>query len=537
LIKIRPLVFIFFLACVFLHGLDVSSGGPLSKSQASMDVKHYFLDLRVDPHKKSISGTSTIQFILKEDTPVLEIDLYKNFTISGVSIDGTSLDFKHQENKVFIENLGFELFVLHKLEIKYGGRPPVAKRPPWDGGFTWEKSQSGDPWVGVSCQGNGAYIWYPCKEHPSDKADSADIKITAPDPVMAVSNGLLFSKQKTGGRWTTWHWKTKYPISTYNINFTLGNYEIVEKEGYVLDEPLKIIYYVLPEAKKGAMELLNMSEEYLNFYANHFGQYPWIKEKFGLVHAPYWGMEHQTINAYGNEYKKTKLGYDFILFHEMGHEWFGNYLSVADWSEFWIHEGFDTYAEALFVEEKYGWNKAVQFVKDRYKNNIKNEFPILMGEDGTSRHPSGNDVYYKGAHVLHTLRFLIGDKVFKSSIKEFVQMPKELGGNQTSTKEFIALVNENTNLDLQWFFDVYIYQNKLPVLNVKKTKEDKATFLDLWWENKDFEMPIEISYNALNGKVKRKLFINKNPIRIALLSNEQYVLDPEGWILFAKNYK
>ena len=161
---------------------------------------------------------------------------------------------------------------------------------------------------------------------------------------------MLISKNTNEERWTTWHWETKYPISTYNINITLGNFEVVEKEGYVLDEPLKIVYYVLPEAKKGAMDLLNMSEEYLNFYANYFGQYPWINEKFGLVHTPYWGMEHQTINAYGNNYKKTKLGYDFILFHEMGHEWFGNYLSVADWSEFWIHEGFDTYAEALFVE-------------------------------------------------------------------------------------------------------------------------------------------------------------------------------------------
>ena len=537
MITIRTLVFISFLTGVFLYGLDVRSGGPISKNQEAIDVKHYFLDLLVDPHKKSISGSSTIQFIINKDVPVLEIDLYKKLTVSGVSIDGTNLDFKHREHKVFVENPGIDLFSLHKLKIKYGGRPPIAKRPPWDGGFTWERSENGDPWVGVSCQGNGAYIWYPCKEHPSDKADSADIKITVPDPIMAVSNGLLISKNTNEERWTTWHWKTKYPISTYNINITLGNFEVVEKEGYVLDEPLKIVYYVLPEAKRGAVDLLNMSEEYLNFYANYFGQYPWINEKFGLVHTPYWGMEHQTINAYGNNYKKTKLGYDFILFHEMGHEWFGNYLSVADWSEFWIHEGFDTYAEALFVEEKYGWNKAVQFVKDRYKKNIKNEYPIIAGKNGTSKHPSGNDVYYKGAHILHTLRFLIGDKIFKSSIKEFVQMPKELGENQTTTKEFISLISENTNLDLQWFFDVYVYQNKLPVLNIMKTKEDMGTFLDLWWENKGFKMPIKISYSGINGKVNRKLFVNNQPTRIALLSDEKYVLDPEGWLLFTKNFK
>lgn len=530
-------IFVFFLSSVVVYSLDIYSGGPLSESQRSMDVKHYDLDLVVDPYKKSISGKSTIQFVLLENVSVLEIDLYKKLTVSGVFLDGMSLSFKHQNHKIFIQNPGFSLFELHSLEIKYGGAPPIAKRPPWDGGFTWKKSESGDPWVGVSCQGNGAYIWFPCKEHPSDKADSADIRITAPDPVMAVSNGLLISKKKKRGKWTSWHWKTKYPISTYNINFTLGSFNVVEKEGYVLDKPLKIIYYVLPEAKKGAIELLNLSEEYLNFYASHFGQYPWIKEKFGLVHAPYWGMEHQTINAYGNGYKKTKLGYDFILFHEMGHEWWGNYLSVPDWSEFWIHEGFDTYAEALFVEEKFGWEAAVQFVNERYKKNIKNEFPIVMGENGISKHPAGNDVYYKGAHVLHMLRYLIGDEVFKASLKEFVQMPKELDGNQTTTKEFISLINENTGLDLQWFFDAYLYQSALPVLNIKERKNGKKLFVDLWWENKSFKMPIDISYVGIDGKIERRLYINNAPTRIALIQNSQYKLDPDQWLLYTTTHK
>ena len=528
----KALFLTFFFAGTFLHGLDVYSGGVLSKNQAAMDVKHYGLDLMVDPYKKTISGTSTIKFVLLENVPFLEIDLFKKFTVSGVSVDGTSLDFKHQNHKIIIQNPGLGLFGLHSLKIKYGGRPPVAKRPPWDGGFTWEKSKDGAPWVGVSCQGNGAYIWYPCKEHPSDKPDSADIRITAPEPVMAISNGILISKEKKEGKWTTWHWKTGYPISTYNINFTLGNFETVEKEGYVLDKPLKIVYYVLPEAIEGAEELLDLSEEYLNFYANHFGQYPWIKEKFGLVHTPYWGMEHQTINAYGNGYKKTKLGYDFILFHEMGHEWWGNYLSVPDWADFWIHEGFDTYAEALFVEEKYGWVEAVRFVNERYKKNIKNEYPVVMGSNGTSKHPSGNDVYYKGAHILHTLRYLIGDEIFKETLKEYVQMPKEIGENQTTTKEFISLVNENTGLELQWFFDVYLYQNELPVLNVREEKDQNKLFLDIWWENKSFKMPIDISYIGIDGKINRRLSISNAPTRIALIQNNQYELDPDDWVLY-----
>ena len=262
-----------------------------------------------------------------------------------------------------------------------------------------------------------------------------------------------------------------------------------------------------------------------------------MKEKFGLVHTPYWGMEHQTINAYGNNYKKTKLGYDFILLHEMGHEWWGNYLSVADWSDFWIHEGFDTYSEALFIEEKFGWDKAVGFVKDRFKNNIKNEFPLIMGENGTSHHPSGNDVYYKGAHILHMLRYIIGDKVFKSSLKEFIEMPKKLGENQTSTTEFISLLNENTNSDLQWFFDIYLYNNELPVLNVKETKDKNHRFVDLWWKNKNFKMPVEISYDGIDGKIRRRLEINNEPKRIAFLMGSKYRLDPDSWLLFSKNQR
>ena len=532
--KSKSLTIILFSTGFFLYGLDAKSGGPLTMNQKAMDVKHYSLKLRIDPHTKSISGTVSILFSLKNNVRFFEIDLYKTFTVSGVSVNGTSLGFERKDHKIHIKNPGVDLLDLHQLEIKYGGRPPVAKRPPWDGGFTWERSESGDHWVGVSCQGNGAYIWFPCKEHPSDKADSAEVFITVPDPVMVVSNGLLISKSQLPDNWTEWHWKTKYPISTYNINVTLGNFEIAEKIGYVLDKPLKIIYYFLPEAKKGAQELITLSEEYLNFYANHFGQYPWIKEKFGLVHAPYWGMEHQTINAYGNNYKKTKLGYDFILFHEMGHEWWGNFLSVANWSDFWIHEGFDTYAEALFIEEKYGRNKAIGFVKDRYKKNIKNEFPIVIDEEGTSRHLSGNDVYYKGAHVLHMLRYLIGDKVFKSTLKEFIQMPKELENNQTSTKEFIALVNENTNSDFQWFFDIYLYQNNLPILNIRETKGQKYNFVDLWWENQSFKMPLEITYNGLNGQTRRKLEIGNEPKRLAFLTNSKYKLDPDSWLLFIK---
>jgi len=524
------LIYLIFLS--FGFSLDVYSGGKLSSNQAAMDVTHYTIKLKVDPYKQTISGIVNISFILIGKPDKIEIDLLDDFHVSGTAIDGMNLSFTHKNHKILIEYPGLDLFKTHYLEIKYSGKPPVAKNPPWDGGFTWEKSEDGHPWIAVSCQTNGAYIWYPCKDHPSDKPDGVDISITVPDPLTVAANGVIQSIHSEGDKWTTWHWRTEYPISTYNVNFTAGYFEVVERTGYILDKPLNMVYYVLPEKRDGAEGLLKDAEEYLNFYARNFGQYPWMKEKFGLVHTPYWGMEHQTINAYGNNYKKTKLGYDFLMFHEMGHEWWGNYLSVADWADFWIHEGFDTYAEALYIEEKFGKKTAKSFVNNRYKKNIQNEQAVVPERNTSTEYKTDNDVYYKGAHILHSLRYLIGDEVLRESLKEFIQMPKELPQNQTSTKEFISLIHNNSGQNNQWFFDQYLFKNDLPVLIVEEEIIKNKKFIDLWWENDGFKMPVEIRFESFDGERNRKLDLNNSPTRIAIPLKSDLLIDPENWLLY-----
>ena len=518
----------------FVYSLDVYSGGKLSSDQAGIDIENYDLKLRVDPYKKTIIGKAVIAFILIDRVNKIEIDLLNAYHVSGVAINNMNLSFSHKDHKLFIENPNLKIFKKHTLEIKYGGKPPIAIKPPWDGGFTWETSENGHPWVAVSCQANGAYIWFPCKEHPSDKANGLDLYITVPDPLSVAGNGLLQSVTPEEDNWSTWHWKTEYPISAYNVNFTAGYFEVVERTGYILDKPLKMVYYVLPEKSNGADQLLKDAEMYLNFYAKHFGQYPWIKEKFGLVHTPYWGMEHQTINAYGNDYKKTKLGYDFLMFHEMGHEWWGNYLSVADWSDFWIHEGFDTYAEALFVEEKYGEEASKNFIKNRYKKNIQNKKSVVPPLNTSTKYKTDNDVYYKGAHILHTLRYLIGEDVLRESLKEFINMPKELPQNQTSTKEFISLINENSEKEIQWFFDQYLYKSALPTLMIEKEFIKDKQYVDLWWEDEGFIMPLEISYQSFDGMRVRKLELRNSPTRIAIPATSKLIIDPDGWLLYQK---
>ncbi|MBT3945410.1 MAG: M1 family metallopeptidase [Candidatus Marinimicrobia bacterium] len=526
----KYLIYLIFLS--FGFSLDVYSGGKLSSNQAAMDVTHYTIKLKVDPYKQTISGIVNISFILIGKPDKIEIDLLDDFHVSGTAIDGMNLSFTHKNHKILIEYPGLDLFKTHYLEIKYSGKPPVAKNPPWDGGFTWEKSEDGHPWIAVSCQTNGAYIWYPCKDHPSDKPDGVDISITVPDPLTVAANGVIQSIHSEGDKWTTWHWRTEYPISTYNVNFTAGYFEVVERTGYILDKPLNMVYYVLPEKRDGAEGLLKDAEEYLNFYARNFGQYPWMKEKFGLVHTPYWGMEHQTINAYGNNYKKTKLGYDFLMFHEMGHEWWGNYLSVADWADFWIHEGFDTYAEALYIEEKFGKKTAKSFVNNRYKKNIQNEQAVVPERNTSTEYKTDNDVYYKGAHILHSLRYLIGDEVLRESLKEFIQMPKELPQNQTSTKEFISLIHNNSGQNNQWFFDQYLFKNDLPVLIVEEEIIKNKKFIDLWWENDGFKMPVEIRFESFDGERNRKLDLNNSPTRIAIPLKSDLLIDPENWLLY-----
>ena len=524
------MIYLIFLS--FGFSLDVYSGGKLSSNQAAMDVTHYTIKLKVDPYKQTISGIVNISFILIGKPDKIEIDLLDDFHVSGTAIDGMNLSFTHKNHKILIEYPGLDLFKTHYLEIKYSGKPPVAKKPPWDGGFTWEKSEDGHPWIAVSCQTNGAYIWYPCKDHPSDKPDGVDISITVPDPLTVAANGVIQSIHSEGDKWTTWHWRTEYPISTYNVNFTAGYFEVVERTGYILDKPLNMVYYVLPEKRDGAEGLLKDAEEYLNFYARNFGQYPWMKEKFGLVHTPYWGMEHQTINAYGNNYKKTKLGYDFLMFHEMGHEWWGNYLSVADWADFWIHEGFDTYAEALYIEEKFGKKTAKSFVNNRYKKNIQNEQAVVPERNTSTEYKTDNDVYYKGAHILHSLRYLIGDEVLRESLKEFIQMPKELPQNQTSTKEFISLIHNNSGQNNQWFFNQYLFKNDLPVLIVEEEIIKNKKFIDLWWENDGFKMPVEIRFESFDGERNRKLDLNNSPTRIAIPLKSDLLIDPENWLLY-----
>ncbi len=510
-----------------------SSGGKLTKNQKAMDVHHYNVKIEIDPNKKTLAGNVKIKFSLKKKAKKLEIDLLKTYSVSNVLINEMPMAFLRRGNKIIIDKNDLIVNQLHTVSLDYKGVPPVAQNPPWEGGITWAKSEDGYPWIGLSCQHEGAYIWFPCKEHPSDKPDSVDLYITVPEPLKVASNGLLEGIKKEEGRRETWHWKTKNPISTYNINFTIANFDLVTRRSYIKNEPIYMEYYVLPESKYGAEELLNKAEKYLTFYTETFGPYPWLNEKFGLVETPYLGMEHQTIIAYGNKYKETKMGYDALLFHEIGHEWWGNFLSVSDWSDFWIHEGFTTYSEALYIEKNFGVNAYHAFIQNTCKKNIKNQTPLVPKRPAKTDLVKGTEFYYKGAFVLHMLRYLVGYDNLIKTLKEYLYTPKP-NNNQTSTKEFIEYLEDNSKMELNWFFNQYVYSEKIPTLysRSKSYKKGQKQFVEIWWAEPRFPLPVEVRYKGTYAKENLQINIGEKPTGVSIPSESILEIDPKKWLLF-----
>lgn len=506
----RLVLFLFLYS--FAFSLDEYSGGRLSRYQKNMNVLSYAIHLNVNPENKTISGYVDIQLDVKDTLGrTIEFDLLDSYNVDGVYINGEQQRYIKKQNKVRINPNN--LFVENHVRIHYNGSPPEAKNPPWGGGFTWEKDTLGFPWIGVSCQTNGAHIWFPCIEHPSDEANEAELFITVEKPLVVAANGILIDTVSTGGK-TTWHWKTQYPISPYNINFTVGRFDIINKT-IELKNPTRLQYFVLPEHKDGSNYIIDEAEKYLHFYEQYFGPYPWTSEKFGMVETPYWGMEHQTIIAYGNRYKVKEPGYDFLLLHEMGHEWWGNYLTVHDWADFWIHEGVTIYAEALFLEDEFGIDAYHEFFKKTVRQKISNKKPIVPKRNATSKDVDGLDVYYKGAMVLHMLRFLEGKEKILTILNRALYSDKELPYNHITTNDFIEITQNETDKDYSWFFDTYLFSKRIPKLVVKNKK--------VYWEKPSYPMPIEIELT--NGKTI-KHFPNKEPIPNLLKA------DPNGWILF-----
>lgn len=501
------------------------SGGPLKPEQANMDVRHYTVSLDVSPENQSYAGYTEIRLDLKAASGDLLFDLDNNFTVSTVAVDGKKLSFTHENGLIRIKAPMPLPAGEHKVKIDFGGKPHIAVRAPWDGGIQWSKDSLGRPWIAMSCQEDGADLFFPCKDHPSDEPDQgADLIVTVPKGLVVAGPGLLISQQ-TKGKKSTFHWQTKYTINTYSILFNVGHYAVV-KQTYttVNGNNVPMEYYVLDYNKGKAAKHLELLERSARLLEKYFGEYPWVKEKIGIAETPHLGMEHQTMNAYGNHYKYVKMGavdFDWLLTHEFGHEWWGNKVTNVDWAHMWIHEGIDTFADALFYEA-YGGRKAYL---DRMKDaaiRANNKLPLVQGPVIDSRQTYHPDIYGKGGYFMHTLRFVLGDSVFFPTLKAFATDPRFTYDHLVKTEDLIQHFNKATGRNLQPLFDLYVYSTDKLQLSLRQTG---LQAYELRVQNLGMEIPMEVLTSA--GKIIVKA--GDNPVKIS--SATMPVIDPDGYYL------
>jgi len=486
------------------------SGGPLLPEQAAYDVTFYDLNLRVQPDARRVDGAVTVHATATAPLGQFVLNLDRLLQVRTVTQQDTggrrALRFERRadSNQVWIDlPRTIEAGETVQLTVAYGGEPRVAPNPPWDGGFTWSETPDGAPWIATSCQTIGADVWWPVKDHPSDEPDSMAINVTVPDSLVVAANGTLRGTAQPANGWKTYRWFASTPINSYAVALNIAPYALIDTTyGSVSGQTIPVSFFVLPDEESDAWRVLPDLLDHVRFLEATLHPYPFAADKYGIARTPFLGMEHQTIIAHGSPLGSTNslgydAGFDALHFHELAHEWFGNYVTVRDWKDFWIHEGFATYLEALYAEELYG-DSAYVATTDYFRRQIANRRPIAQREPAPVSQLYGRDIYFKGAMVLHTLRHVIGDEAFFAFLRR-------MGGAQTdrpihvTTDDVIRIAEEEAGRDLDGFFDAYLYHAELPRLVTERTENE----LTLRWETPSdtpFAMPVEL---VVNGDTQR----------------------------------
>ena len=467
--------------------------GNLSSFRSCYDVFFYDLYIIVDDQQKKILNSSNnIHLTALTDFQKIQIDLFENLKIHSIEFEDKELDFQRIYNAVFInfprviesdENIFFK--------ITYSGNPRVAVNPPWDGGFSWEKDKNDNSWIGVSCQGLGASSWWPCKDHQSDEPDSMKITCSVRKPLQVISNGNLMNDTVVYNKdlntlTTKSSWFVSYPINSYNVTLCIGDYSHFNDIYINQEDTLDLDYYVLSYNKKKAMEHFKQVKPMLACFEKYFGPYPFWSDGYALVETPYLGMEHQSAIAYGNNFlpgyngnTKFTAGFDFdyIIIHETGHEWWGNSITTNDIADMWIHEGFCTYSEVLYVECIYGYDAMLEYVNNQ-KKSVRNDKPIVGPYNVNTR--GSNDMYQKASLMLHTLRSVIdNDSLWFSLIKG---ISYEFKHKTIDGIDVINYINSVIQRDFSTFFNQYLNTKEIPVLEYKIQKNGREHTLIYRWD-------------------------------------------------------
>jgi aminopeptidase N len=451
-------------------------------------------------------------------------DFWHGLTVTKVAVNGKAKTFQHGEDDLIRIEQPMQAGKV-KVKIEYNGKPGISERAPWTGGFQWEKDSKGNPWVAITCQGEGGKIFFPCKDHPSDEPnEGADLIITVPNGLTAAGPGLLI-KQTTKKDKTTFHWKTNYTISNYCLVFNIGKYKKVSKQYTTVNgNKVPMDYYVLEENESKAMHELDMMERTCRVLEKYFGEYPWVKEKIGLCETPHLGMEHQTLIAYGNKYRYTKVGgedFDWLLNHEFGHEWWANKVTNKDWAHMWIQEGICSFGDALYIRELDGEEAYIQRMQATARQT-QNRVPIVQGEEIDSDQTYQGDIYGKGAFFMHTLRYVIGDDVFFPALKQLATDPQYTYDNTVTTDDVENHFSKAFGKSLKPLFDLYIYSTNKLEISLKQTDANKYSVQLI---NLDMDVPVEITTDSGT----QKFMIGKKAVNVD--SKSLPVIDPKVYYL------
>jgi aminopeptidase N len=506
----RPFLFTLFLLVflIFLNPLKSMSQethfthadtlrGTITPWRAWWDVSYYDLYVAIYPADSTINGYNNITYRVKGPQKDMQINLQKPMQVDSMVQNGKSLNYSRDGNAFFVtipQNL--KLNSLHTISVYYHGKPRVAKRPPWDGGFVWTHDSLGNHWIATAVQGIGASVWWPNKDQLNDEPDSLTIHVTVPNPMVEVSNGRLRKKTDNHDGTTTYTWHVSNPINNYDVAINAGNYVHYSDTYNGEKGPLDLNYWVLKQHLKLAKKQFKQVKPMLKCFEHWFGPYPFYKDGYKLVEAPYLGMEHQSAIGYGNRFENGYYGrdlsgtgwglkWDFIIIHESAHEWWGNSLTASDIADMWIHEGFASYGEGLYTECQYGRKAGNEYTRGTRKL-VKGKRPVIS-HYGVHQEPS-EDQYWKGENMLLTIREIINnDSTFRHILRGLQKKYRHQTVNTEEIKNyFIAHSGKNLNA----VFDEYLHETEIPVFQYY-IRNDRLHYR--WKADLDyFDMPLKV---------------------------------------------
>lgn len=473
--------------------------GGYGPYRSNNDLLFYHLTLRVDPAEKTVAGTNVVRFRMLSEGRKIQLELTPELTLEGIRFEGKELRYTREERTLFVEfPRELKRGEVGELTVAYHGHPVTQGR---FGCFSFDKDKEGKPWITTACEEEGASVWWPNKDQWRDEPqDGMEIDVAVPNGLMDVSNGRFAGSRDLGDGYTQWQWRVHYPINNYDVALNIGEYRHWDglHVNKATGEQTTLDYYALPEDLAKAKVQFAQVPGMLDAYEHYFGEYPFDRDGYKLIEVPYAGMEHQSAVAYGNHFENGYFGrdwtgvgispkFDFMIIHESGHEWFGNAVTAADMSDMWIHEGWTTYMESLYVEFEWGKPDAIRYLNG-LRSHVHNMEPILT-ERGRNAEPT-EDQYFKGALMLNTLRSVIGDdSKWFADIRDFYQHFKY---QQIMTEDVVAWWNARTGMDLTPFFEEYLRHANLPVLELKFDAA-KGTVGYRWQADEPgFAMPIRV---------------------------------------------